>query len=238
MPRSLLFVELGSRPAREMRRGFPAEGFKVDTASGIAHAQSMAAMRDYSGAILFANSPDLLARCAHVLSRHVASDAAPVLCVADLSETDEIDVLEAGGSLCLPSAISFEALLSRVRALFEVAEGFPVHYRIHDLGIDPVARRASRAGTPLNLRPMEFDLLVYLAERAEKTVSWEELHRQFWPRREFSSARIAVQIHNLRHAIGMTRQAPLLHTVRSGGYLLSAQTPRRMHPAAQPRSSR
>lgn len=238
MPRSLLFVELGARPTREVRRGFPEEGFKVDMAAGIVHAQNMAEMRDHNGAILFANSPDLLARCAYALSRRIASERAPILCVADLSETDEIDVLEAGASLCLPSAISFDALLSRVRALFEVAEGFPVHYRIHDLGIDPVARRASRAGTPLNLRPMEFDLLVYLAERAEETVSWEELHRRFWPRREFSSARIAVQIHNLRHAIGMTRQTPLLHTVRSGGYMLSARAPRRTHPVPQTRSSR
>ncbi len=199
------------------------QGFKVDTASGVEHAQNMAAMRGYSGILLFANSTDLLARCTRALARALTSGPIPLLGVADISEREQIEFFEAGGSYCLSAAVPFGEMLAQLRALFDVAEGFPVHYRISDLGIDPVARRASRAGRPLRLRPMEFDLLVYLAERSDRAVSWQELHHAFWSRRDFSSCRIAVQMHNLRRAIDAKRQASLLHTLRSGGYMLSAR---------------
>jgi len=223
MRRSLLFVELGTKTARELRRGFAAEGFKVDTASGAVHAQNMAAMRGYSGVILFANSSDLLTPCTRALARALTSGLIPLLGVANISEREQIEFFEGGGAYCLPAAAPFGEMLAQLRALFDVAEGFPVHYRISDLGIDPVARRASRAGRPLSLRPMEFDLLVYLAERSDQAVSWQELHCAFWSRRDFSSRRIAVQMHNLRRAIDVKRQASLLHTLRNDGYMLSAR---------------
>lgn len=228
MARSLLFVEFGSRPSREVRRGFPNEGFEVNSASGVAHAQRMMAMRNYSGCVLFAAAGRRLRSCVDALARCENESTIPIVCVADLREDEEADVLDRGASLCLLSTTPFAQMLSQLRALFDVVEGFPPHYRICDLGIDPVTRRASRGGRPLALRPREFDLLLYLAERAERTVSSDELHREFWPRQRFSSCRIAVHIHNLRRAIGVARQAPLLHTVRGGGYTLSATYPARM----------
>ncbi len=227
MPRSLLFVELGARPARELRRGFAAEGFKIDTATGAHHAQNMAAMRRYDAKILFGDDPVVLRRCLERNVRDLAGERIPLIAVADLGEDAEVQLLEAGASQCISPEIPFAQMLAQLRALVDIAEGFPQHYRIHDLGIDPVARRASRGGMPLSLRPREFDLLIYLAERTGKAVSGEELHRVFWPRRPFSRTRIAVQVHNLRYAIGKVRQAPLLHTIRPEGYVLSAMPPRR-----------
>ena len=237
MSRCLLFVELGARASRALRRGFAAEGFRIDSALGVRHAQAMAAMRRYDARILFSETVELLARYPLRSDIDVNADKTPLICVADLTEDDEVRLLNAGASLCVPPAIPFAEMLARLRALIDIAEGFPRHYRISDLGIDPVARRASRAGVPLSLRPREFDLLIYLAERAGRPVSGEELHHAFWPRRTFSGVRIAVQIHNLRCAIGKARQAPLLHTIRPDGYVLSGAPPRRQRntPKADPR---
>ena len=233
MSRCLLFVELGARAPRALRRGFAAEGFRIDTALGVRHAQAMAAMRRYDARILFSETPELLTRCLQHGAVDIDADKTPLICVADLTEGDEVHFLDAGASLCVSPMIPLAEMLARLRALIDIAEGFPRHYRIGDLGIDPVARRASRAGAPLSLRPREFDLLIYFAERAGKAVSGDELHHAFWPRRTFSGVRIAVQIHNLRCAIGKPRQAPLLHTMRPDGYVLSGTPPGRLRNPAQ-----
>lgn len=221
VPRSLLFVELGMRPTREVRRGFSHEGFKVDTASGLVHAQSLTAIRTYNGSLIFGTTLDRILRCVETLTQFEDGRTRPIVCMADLDEAEEIEILEAGGTLCLPAATSFTEALAHLRILFDVAEGFPVHYRIRDLGIDPIARRASLDGRPLALRPREFDLLVYLAEHAGRAVPVQEIHEAFWPKETFSSSRIAIHMHHLRRAIDARRMAPLLHTVR-GGYKLSA----------------
>ncbi|MBU6444018.1 MAG: response regulator transcription factor [Alphaproteobacteria bacterium] len=232
MPRSLLFVELGAKPARELRRGFAAEGFKIDTATGAHHAKNMVAMRRYDAEVLFGDGFVMLQRCLERHGRDIANAGVPLIAVASLTEDEEVRLLDAGASLCVSPEVSFAEALSRLRALIEIAEGFPRHYRIRDLGIDPVARRASRGGVALNLRPREFDLLVYLAERTGETVSGAELHSAFWSSQPFSRTRVAVQVHNLRRAIGKTRQAPLLHTVRPDGYVLCATPPARLRRAS------
>ncbi len=227
MPRSVLLVELGERPSRLMRRSFLDEGFKVDSAVGIEHAQNLAAMSRYDGVIAFPGAVLRLIGCVRALRDNLQHGPTPIVALADLTAADEILALDAGASLCLPAATPFAELLARLRALLQIAEGFPQHYRISDLGIDPIRRRASRGGIPLRLRPVDFDTLLFLAERADRLVTHDELHRRLWPSHDFSKNRIAVQMHKVRRAILDGRQAPLLHTVRDCGYLLSPRRPDR-----------
>lgn len=85
--------------------------------------------------------------------------------------------------------------------------------------------RVAQGRPSLNLRPAEFDVLLFLAGRADQLVTHDELHNWLWPTREFSKSRLAVQMHKVRRAIREQRQAPLVHTIRDRGYLLSPRRP-------------
>ena len=85
------------------------------------------------------------------------------------------------------------------------------------LKLDPARRSASRDDVRLNLRPLEFDLLLYLLARAEKPVSALELCAVL----SVSRAALTVHLHRLRQALG---GPPLLHTL-NGAYVLSASRP-------------
>jgi DNA-binding response OmpR family regulator len=113
-----------------------------------------------------------------------------------------------------------------LRAILLRCAGFPVHYRVGPLGIDPVARRASLSGTPIPLRSAEFDILLCLAEQANRPVRPTEIHARLWPDLSASDNRLAVHIHKLRSRIAINPRQPLLHTVRGIGYMLSAESGR------------
>ncbi|MDE2112243.1 MAG: response regulator transcription factor [Alphaproteobacteria bacterium] len=226
-PRNLLLVELSERPSRSLRRDFRSEGFKADSAFGLEHTQNLAAMGNYNSVVLSGTSAQQLIKCLSIWPRDIDDNAMPVVCIADLTTDEEICVLNAGAAACLPTTTPFLEVLIRLRALLHIVEGFPQDYRIRELGIDPIRRKASRSGVPLTLRPAEFDTLLFLAERVGQLVTHVEIHDWLWPSRKFSRGRVAVQMHKVRRAIRDGRQTQLLHTVRDRGYLLSPRRPNR-----------
>ena len=92
-----------------------------------------------------------------------------------------------------------------------------------DLQLDRLTRRASRGGTPIELRPLEFALLEYLMRHAGKVVSKTMIVSQVW-NYSFDTGTNAVDVlvHRLRDKIDKDFAPKLLHTVRGVGYVLKA----------------
>ncbi len=228
MARRLLLIDLGDRSVRALRRDLLGEGYAVDYAFGIEHAQNFAAMGLYNAIIIATTSATRLIDSVKSLSVPAETNVMPIIGICDLTADDEICAIAAGLSHNIDTTAAFAETLARLRSLLHIAEGFPQHFRIRDLGIDPIRRKASRAGVSLCLRPTDFDTLLFLAERADHLVTHAELHHRLWPSQAFSKNRIAVQMHKVRRAIRDGRQAPLLHTVRDSGYLLSQHRPEQL----------
>jgi len=95
--------------------------------------------------------------------------------------------------------------------------------KLTGLTLDPTLRHAERDGVPLRLRPLEFDLLLYLFAREGRAVSADELCAILWPGEAAPRSRLTVHLHNLREALRRDG-APLLHT-DAGGYVLAANPP-------------
>lgn len=229
MARSLLLIAEAGASLRRCRNCLTAEGFRVDSASGWSHGVELLAMRDYDGVVLAAGTGAQMMAALNAL-RPSLIRALPLLCLVDVSIVEEIALLAAGASLCLSYAEDMVLVLAQLRALFAIVEGFPPHHRVGDLGIDPVARRASRSGAPLALRRKEFELLLLLAERAGQVVPAEALHAQVWPQHSFCPRRVALQMHKLRRALGRRERTPLLHTIRGRGYVLASERDRHALP--------
>lgn len=223
MARTLLIIGLQDTSIAGCRQGFAAENYLVDSAHTSARAVGMLAMRRYDAVVIFAHTSAAVTELFATLRTLAQTQQVIVVCIDTLNADDEVALLKAGATACRPLAIDFDELLAHTRALLRRGRGYPRDHRIADLGIDPVARRASRDGRPLRLRPIEFDILLHLAEGAGKPVHKEELLLRVWPGGGSSPNLLAAHVRNLRASLDRGRRCRLLHTVRNIGYKLAAR---------------
>ncbi|MBB5874236.1 DNA-binding response OmpR family regulator [Allocatelliglobosispora scoriae] len=152
----------------------------------------------------------------------------PILVITARSDEAEIvRALDAGADDYIVKPFGGAQLDARIRAVLRRLPGDEVATAavvVGDLRIDPASRQASLAGNPLDLTPREFDLLHYLAVRADTVVSKHDLLTDVW-RLPWSGGDKTVDVHLswLRRKLGETAQEPrYLHTVRRVGVRLSA----------------
>ena len=92
--------------------------------------------------------------------------------------------------------------------------------------MDLLARRVTRQGREIELRPREFALLEYLMRNAGRVVSKTMILSRVWdysfdPRTNV----VDVLVHRLREKIDRDFEPKLLHTGRGIGYVLSSDQP-------------
>ena len=158
-----------------------------------------------------------------------AVSAVPVIVATARDDEQQIvRALDAGADDYLIKPFGAAQLDARIRAVLRRAtspeDGRPAAISIGGLVIEPNARTVSLDGLRLELSAREFDLLRYLAERADQVVSKRELMTEVW-RLPYGGADKTVDVHLswLRRKLGETAQAPrYLHTVRSVGVRLTA----------------
>jgi len=138
--------------------------------------------------------------------------------------SDRVKGLDLGADDYLVKPFAFEELLARLRAL--IRRGYGKHSPIiviGDLCIDTAKRLASVEGQEIELRPMEYKLLEYLARRVGETVSRTEIWEHLY---DFSSQTVSnvvdVYIGALRRKLDPRGERNLIQTRRGLGYVLNA----------------
>ena len=163
------------------------------------------------------------------VQRFLARAAIPVLAISALrDEVSVVAVLEAGADDVLDSAYRPLELVARVRALLRrrggSPAGVPPDAPLPDgLRIDPGRRVASVDGRPLELTPIEFELLCAIGGRRGDVVDHRTLLRAGWPGRADVDPDL-LRTH-LTHLNGKLVAAghPGLRNVRSIGYALRVE---------------
>ncbi len=93
-----------------------------------------------------------------------------------------------------------------------------------DLSLDLEKRSAERAGRPLDLSRLEFDLLATLLRRPKRVFTREELLDLVWgEERDVTEGAVERYISYLRAKIDDGFPTHLIHTVRGVGYALKAE---------------
>jgi two-component system response regulator PhoP len=151
---------------------------------------------------------------------------APVLILTAIDDKQSIiRLLNAGADDYLAKPFDLGELLARAKALVRRGKGRPQPLlSIGDLEVNLAERTVKRAGKPVELMPMEYRVLEYLASRSRAVVSKTELleHLYDYNWEKFGNV-IEVYISGLRKKIDSGTNTKLIHTLRGHGYTLRVE---------------
>ncbi len=140
------------------------------------------------------------------------------------AKTDTVDVvlgLESGADDYITKPFKPKELVARIRARLRRTDDEPAEiYEIGDLTIDVPQHTVTRGGEEIQLTPLEFDLLLEMAQKPNQVHTREELLESVWGYRNASDTRLVnVHVQRLRSKIEHDPENPeIILTVRGVGY--------------------
>lgn len=225
----LLLVEDEEKTSSYIYRALSELGFTVDVAANGTEGLHLGIEYDYDAIVLDVMLPGLDGYS--VLKGLRASKNTPVLMLSARGSVDErVKGLRHGADDYLPKPFSLIELVARIQALLRrrPSDGADAtQLQIHDLHLDLLARRVSRAGDRLELTAKEFSLLSLLARHKGEILSKMMIAEQVWDMNFDSDANVVeVAIKRLRAKVDTPYPVKLLHTVRGMGYVLETRPER------------
>lgn len=222
----LLIVEDEIAHANFLRRGLTEEGFAVDVANDGVTGLRLATQVAYDLIVLDGMLPGLDGLKLLESLREQGHSTLVLMLTARVRVDDRVRGLRSGADDYLIKPYAFSELVARIHGLLRRAAGSGSPdasgvLTIADLELDPLARKASRAGKRLDLTVKEFNLLMLLLRRQGEAVSRTEIAERVWDM-HFNSGTNAIDVivTRLRAKIDTPFDKPLLHTVRGLGYVL------------------
>ena len=147
---------------------------------------------------------------------------APVLVLTARDEKPVIvEALDAGADDYLTKPFDLGELFARSKALMRRSKGHASPLlRVGDLEVNAAEKSVKRGSRQIELTPMEYRVLEYLAHHPRAVVSKSELleHLYDFNWEKFSNV-LEVYISGLRRKLD-NQSAPLIHTLRGQGYML------------------
>jgi len=211
------------------------EGFQIEAVHDGTRGLERALNGDYLLIVLDVMLPglngfDLLRRL------RVASKTPVLLLTARGEDVDRIVGLEIGADDYLPKPFNPRELVARIRAILRRtkpvrgADVVPEVLSVGDVELDPATRSVHRAGQPVDLTSVEFNLLEVLLREAGRVVTRERLvnavlSRKFMP---FDRS-IDMHVSKVRRKLGDSEEdGDHIKTIRGVGYMFA-------RPAAKPK---
>lgn len=223
----ILLVEDNEQVVRFLRKGLIEAGNSVDHAGDGVAGMRLAVGGTHDVIILDRMLPGDMDGLAMITALRGAGNDVPVLILSSVGGVDErIRGLNCGGDDYLVKPFAFGELVARLDALVRRSQGAPVATSlvVGDLCLNLLTRKVTRGEKPIALRPQEFKLLEFLMRHANQVVTRSMLLENVWdyhfdPRTNV----IDVHVSKLRQEIDRGAERPLLRTIRSAGYMISAE---------------
>src|SRR6478735_849993 len=149
-----------------------------------------------------------------------AESGVPIVMLTAKGDTVVVG-LESGADDYVVKPFKPKELVARIRARIRRFDA-PTQetLTIGDLSIDVAGHAVARAGEPISLTPLEFDLLVCLARKPWQVFTREVLLEQVWGYRHAADTRLVnVHVQRLRSKVEHAPENPeIVVTVRGVGY--------------------
>jgi two-component system KDP operon response regulator KdpE len=228
---TLLVVDDEPQIRRAVRHAFEDKGVRILEAAGGREAIALAAAERPDLIILDLGLPDLVGL---EVCREIRKwSPTPILVLsARHSDEEKVALLDAGADDYVTKPFSLKELQARARALLRrahVTRGGP-RLEVGEIVMDLEARTVTRAGDPVHLTPLEWELLRVLMTNAGRTLTHRQLFREVWVGREFGDAQqyLRVYVANLRRKLEPDPVRPrYLMTEPGVGYRFASGSDRR-----------
>jgi two-component system, OmpR family, phosphate regulon response regulator OmpR len=224
MPTRLLIIDDDLRLAEMLQSYLTARGFAVDHRDAGQRGLEALESREYQAVILDIMLPDLdgFEVCRRIRAR---SDVPVLMLTARGEAMDRIVGLEIGADDYLSKPFEPRELLARLSAILRrmARPATKGALRFGRLVIDPAAREVRVGDERRELTGHQFDLLLFLAERAGRVQSREQIMEALRGEElESFDRRIDVHVSRIRSAIEDDPKRPrFLQTVRGTGYVFA-----------------
>jgi two-component system response regulator MtrA len=156
------------------------------------------------------------------------SDVPIVILTARDGTDDVVHGFELGADDYITKPFKIIELIARVESILRRVEGYksrraPPVVRVGDLEIDEPRHRVAVRGSDVNLTPMEFELLYFLAANAGQVFDRETLFREVWGYEYVGETNLVdVCVRRLREKVELLPSRPkIILTVRGVGYKLA-----------------
>ncbi|MFT4234257.1 MAG: MtrAB system response regulator MtrA [Microbacterium sp.] len=151
-----------------------------------------------------------------------AESGVPVIMLTARSDTtDVVAGLEAGADDYIVKPFNPKELVARIKTRLRPAQSTSHDVlRVGDLTVDVAAHEVLRGSVAISLTPLEFELLVALAQKPQQVFSREALLEQVWGYHYKADTRLVnVHVQRLRAKIEIDPDNPkIVTTVRGVGY--------------------
>lgn len=199
----------------------------ADGAPDARQALDACAAHEFDLAIVDVGLPDLdgFALCRELRTR---GTRLPILMLTARNAVDDrVRGLDAGADDYLAKPFAVDELRARLRALSRrpTAALDPI-LRVADLELDSATRRVHRGGAEIALTAREYAMLEYLMRNAGRVVNRAQILAHVWDD-NFDPVANAVDVllGRVRRRVDRDGSAPLIHTMRGAGYILTDQRP-------------
>lgn len=221
----ILLIEDDIKTASYVSRGFTEAGNTCDVVDNGQDGLFQATRESYDVMIVDRMLPGLDG-LSLVKALRAAGKKTPVIFLTSIGGLDDrVEGLEAGGDDYLVKPFAFSELAARVSALARrpTMQQEQTTLKVHDLELDLIRRRVTRAGQEVELQPKEFSLLETLMRNEGRVLTRTMLLERVWDY-HFDPQTSVVETHisRLRSKIDKPFDTALLHTVRSTGYSIHA----------------
>jgi heavy metal response regulator len=218
----ILVVEDEAKMAAFIKRGLEEEGIAVDVAADGYEGLFRASSGNYDLIILDLTLPlmDGLEICQRLRHNHISI---PILLLTARDSVEmKVQGLDSGADDYLTKPFAFAELLARIRALRRRDRAqVNLQLQIGDLLLDPLTRRVTRSGRPIELTSKEFALLECFMRHPDQVMSRTLLAEKVWNETFDSFTNVIdVYVNYLRNKIDRDFSPKLIYTVRGAGYVL------------------
>ena len=221
---NILLVEDDAGIGRVVCNGLRANGFDVDWIRSAEPLFAHIKTKSYAAIVLDLMLPggNGFEVCAQLRRTGIAIPVC-MLTARDALE-DKLEGFRVGADDYLPKPFAIDELVARLRAIVRRdgsgVSGSMLHYK--QLEIDLLSREVHMSGSPLELTPREFDLLVLFVENPEQVMTRERLMQLVWSDAEAITPNATdVYVGYLRRKMKAVAEAPVIQTVRGVGFKLT-----------------
>lgn len=227
MPKTILIVDDENEIADLVELYLKSEDYVIRKAYNAEDALCMIAQETISLALLDIMLPDMdgFTLCQKIRKNHLFPI---IMLTAKSDDMDKINGLTLGADDYITKPFNPLEVAARVKTQIRRYTCYntnePAAYDKDGLYICPETHISTLYSKPLQLTPMEFDILWYLCERAGRVVSSEELFEAVWGEKYLDSNNtVMAHIARLREKLGEPPRKPkFIKTVWGVGYKIDS----------------